>query len=43
MIWLSVWAGILFATVILALRGVLPYVFTTTSSWSSRHRRSSSC
>ena len=29
MIWLSVYAGILFAAVILALRGVLPYVFTS--------------
>ena len=29
MIWLSVYAGILFAAVILALQGVLPYVFTS--------------
>jgi len=29
MIWLSVYAGILFATMILALQSVLPYVFTS--------------
>ena len=29
MIWLSVYAGILFAAVILALQGVLPYAFTS--------------
>jgi MATE family, multidrug efflux pump len=29
MIWLSVWAGILFGAVMLALRGVLPYAFTS--------------
>jgi MATE family, multidrug efflux pump len=29
MIWLSVWAGILFGAVMFALRGVLPYAFTS--------------
>lgn len=29
MIWLSVYAGVLFALVMLALKGVLPYVFTS--------------
>ena len=29
MIWLSVYAGIVFGAVMLALQGVLPYIFTS--------------
>jgi putative MATE family efflux protein len=32
MIWLSVYAGVVFAAVMLALQGVLPYVFTSDES-----------
>ena len=43
MIWLSVYAGVVFGAVLLALQGVLPYAFTGDEPCSSGRRRSGGC
>ena len=43
MIWLSVYAGVVFGALMLALEGVLPYVFTSDEPVIERPHRSGPC